>query len=263
MAQKAVEPWLVEAAKRRVAGFTEALRTVDDTSVSVPNLEWSVATLAQHVACLPSFWDTQHDLGSDFVRPADFGAFADQARAHIIETDAGQLADLIEAEFEDFISKLADDPQRWLYGVETAASNMLGLVINETVIHGMDLAAVTGTLAPTFEEREAHVAVSAMMTTTPCFIDEDRAKAQPDGVYHVSFKGGKDYTWTKAGGTLSITEGKPDKPDARMKADPTMFLLSSLGRVSQIKAGLSGKMMATGRRPWRFLSLPKMVIDDV
>ncbi len=70
-------------------------------------------------------------------------------------------------------------------------------------------------------------------------------------------------TWTKEGGELRISEGKPARPDAKMKADPVMFLLSSLGRVSQARAALSGKMRVSGRRPWRFLGLSKIVVDGV
>ena len=102
-----------------------------------------------------------------------------------------------------------------------------------------------------------------MMLTTPSFVDEGRAGAQPDGVYHVRFRGGNDYTWTKRRGTLAIERGRPDRADARLSADPATFLLASLGRVSQVRAALSGGMIAYGLRPWRFVGLGTIAIDGV
>jgi len=258
-----VEPWLIEAARQRVAEFSTQLRSAGDTGVPVPNLEWTAADLAQHVASLPSYWDGLHEHGADFERPADFAFFADNSRAHIKETDGPALATLIDSEFDGYITRLANDPPRWLYGLEATASDMLGMVLNETIIHGIDLAGVTGATPPEFERREANAVIGGFMVTTPFFIDANKAQARPDGVYYVSFKEGKEFTWTKSGGALTIVEGRPAKADATMKADPAMFLLSSLGRVGQVRAALSGKMVVTGRKPWRFLGLAKMAIDGV
>lgn len=39
--------------------------------------------------------------------------------------------------------------------------------------------------------------------------------------------------------------------------------MASLGRISQVRAGLSGKMITYGRKPWRFLGLGKIASDGV
>lgn len=259
-----VEPWLVEAVRHRVTLFTDQLRGLADTAVKVPNLDWTVADLGQHVACLPSYWRGFENAGAGFVPPDDFAAFSDAARAHITEADPIQLAALIDSEFGAYLLHLAEaDPTIWVYGVETGPRTLYGFCLNELIMHGQDLAGVTGADAPSYDQREANVGVDAMMVTVPCFIDPTKAAAQPDGVYRVSFKGGNDYTWTKQGRELRIEPGRPDRADAHMKADPAMFLLSSLGRVSQIRAALSGKMITYGKRPWRFLGLGTMAVEGV
>ena len=256
--------WPIDMARSRVAEFAAQLRTVKDGDTPVPNLEWSVANLGQHVAGLPAFWSEQHEGGDVFERPADFKAYSESFQGRIDESDPSKLADLIESEFAGFLTAVQERTgDHWLYGLKTNADNMFGLVINETVLHGRDLAAVTGQSPPMFDTAEANLAVGAMMATTPAFIDEAKAKKQKDGVYHVKFRGGKDFTWTKRGGTLTIEEGIPKKPDAKLNTDPAMFLMSSLGRVSQIQAALSGKMFSYGRKPWRFLGLATMAIDGV
>lgn len=263
MSDGALEDWLLGSVTSRLTDFTAQLRTAD-ASVQVPNLEWTVADLGQHVACLPSFWRNQHQAGDHFEQPENFAAYSDQARAHITDSDPNSLADICIAEFETFLDELAEpDATRWLYGRATNAANMVGLAINELVLHGRDLAAVTGAQAPSFDRREANAAVDGIMVTTPSFIDASKASAQPDGVYHVHFRGGRDYTWTKRGPQLDIAEGRPQRADARLSADPATFLLVSLQRAGQISAALSGKMVAYGLRPWRFYGLGAIAVDGV
>jgi len=258
------DEWLITAARERVGAFTDQLRTADDGNAEVPNLEWTVADLGQHIACLPSLWNSLHEGGDVFDPPARWANFSDQARAHITNTDPGALADLIDEEFDAYIDMLAaGDEPRWVYGLEMPRPEALALIINETVMHGLDLAAVTGATKPSYTDREAHLGAAATMLLTPVFIDPDKVLRQPDDVYHVKFRGGKDYTWTKSGATLTITEGKPAKAAAHLNSDAAMFLLSSLDRVGQVRAALSGKMVTYGWKPWRFLGLGTVAADGV
>ena len=122
---------------------------------------------------------------------------------------------------------------------------------------------MSGAAKPSYERREANLAVDAIMVTTEFFVDEAKAQAQPDGVYHLQFRGGHDYTWTKQGGRLMIVQGRPAKADARMNADPAKFLMTALGRYGPIRAGLTGGMVAYGRKPWRFVGLGTIAVDGV
>ena len=264
MNESAVEAWMAEAVRQRARAFADQLRACAHGGIPVPNLEWTVADLGQHVACLPAFWEDQHAHGADFQRPDDFAACSDAARAHITETEPNHLAAQIERELDDYLELLAaGDGQRWLYGVPTTASNMCGLALNELVLHGRDLAAVTGADKPTFERREANLAVDASMVTTAFFVDEAKARARPDGIYHLRFRGGHHYTWTKRGGELVVEQGRPERADAHLNADPAVFLMTALGRYGQIRAALTGGMLAYGRRPWRFFGLGTVMSDGV
>jgi len=264
MEHAAPEQWVVDSARMRVDAFTGQLRTATDGTAPVPNLEWSVADLGQHVACLPALWSRLHEGGDVFEPPARWADFSDQARSHITEVDPAKLADLIDVEFGSYIDLLASGSEpRWNYAVAMPRTESLALVINETVLHGHDLAAVTGAKKPEYTDREAHIGVAATMRLTPVFVDPDKVAQQPDGVYHVKFRGGKDYTWTKSGPELIITEGKPPKADAHLNTDASMFMLSSLGRVGQVRAALSGKMVSYGRKPWRFLGLGNVAADGI
>ncbi len=259
-----VEPWLLEAVRSRGSAFANQLRTVTNGSAPVPNLQWTVADLGQHVAGLPWHFRDLHEAGEGFTPPDNWATWSDSRRAHITETDPLALADRIDSEFTSIIAELATGANpRWFYGFETSPSTVAAMLVNEGVMHGRDLAAVTGTAPPTLEDREAHAAANATMLATHVFIDPAKAHTQPDGVYHIKFRGGKDFTWTKRGGDLIVTEGKPVKADAHLNADAAMFMLSSLGRVSQAKAILSGRIVSYGWKPWRLLGLEKIVADGV
>lgn len=264
MASPAVDQWLLDAARRQVSNFATELRSVSDPATQVPNLEWTVAELGQHVAGLPWHFQDLHEAGPNFERPNNWAAWSDTRRAHVTTEDVNDLATLIVDGFDALFADLADgDNPRWFYGAQTSPATIASMSLNEAVMHGRDLAAVTGSTPPMLNTREAHAVAEATALNTSVFIDPDKAAAQPDGVYHVKFRGGKSFTFAKAGPDLIVTEGKPPRADAHLSADPAMFMLASMGRIGQVRAALSGKMFSYGRKPWRLLGLEKMVADGV
>ena len=264
MAVKVQDPWLQKSWNHAVEEFVANLRRATDGSRAVPGLDWTVTDLGQHVACLPAYWRARHAEGGHFSPPEDFAAFSNKARAHITETELGELADLVEVEFAAFMAELRNGPAtRWLYGVEVTPAQLSGLGLSELVVHGRDLSGVTHAAEPTLDRAEANLVVDAMMAISPVFVDPDKARAQPDGIYHLAFRGGDSFTWTKRGAELVIERGKPPRADAHLNCDPWIFLLSSLGRIGQVRAAIGGGTIAYGRRPWRFLGLGAIVADGV
>ena len=137
----------------------------------------------------------------------------------------------------------------------------MAMMLSELVLHGRDLAMVTGAAKPELTRQQTNAIIDAISVTTPQFVDPTKARALPDGVYHLHFRGGRDFTWRLQDGSLSITRGEPSRPDARLNADPVTFLMSSLGRISDLRAGITGGIVSYGRKPWRFLALGNIVAD--
>ncbi len=254
--------WLRSEVRAEAGRFAEQVRSVDDTGSRVPNLDWSVAGLAAHLAALPPLYEEQHRLGHAFEPPADWAAFADAARAHITTTDADALADLIVEGAEQLTAPDDPDEPRILYGqVTTVANNAAGL-LTECILHGQDLGRLTGT-KPTFGRRQALAGLEQQMTLTPVFVDPAKA-ARLAGTYGLRFRGGSDFTYRIDGdGRLTVDRGWPDRADARLNADPATFIASSLGRINPVVAGLTGKIVAYGRKPWRLAQLADAVVDGV
>src|SRR5690606_41294437 len=55
----------------------------------------------------------------------------------------------------------------------------------------------------------------------------------------------------------ALTIGESGRPDVRITADPATWLLLVYGRGSAARAALTGKVVASGRRPWLAPGLAK------
>ena len=60
-----------------------------------------------------------------------------------------------------------------------------------------------------------------------------------------------------------MSDGKPSGAAAHLIADPATFVMLSLGRVSQVKAALTGKVIAYGRKPWLLARLDAAKVAGV
>jgi uncharacterized protein (TIGR03083 family) len=255
--------WLKSEVTEAAAAFSQQLLQVADTSVRVPNLEWSVADLAAHLISLPDVYHRLDDLGEAFEAPPDWDEFSRQARAHVTEVDPRVLGESLEQEARRFVEDLGPEPSAtyMLYGLPTTVGNVAAGYLGELLVHGQDLGRLTG-IKVGLDGRQAMAIARQYMTLAPAFVDATRARAA-EGTYHVRLRGGTDYTYRVHDGTLTVVEGKPEHSDAHLVADPTAFVLVSLGRISSIRAGLTGKVFGYGRRPWLLRSLARIRADGV
>lgn len=256
--------WLAAEVRTVAAEFSDQLRSISDSATPVPGLDWTVAELAAHLISLPELYRVQNSLDGPFVAPEKWADFSVACRAHITETDPSRLADQLRDEIESWLSELGPDGggPRLLYGQVTTGKNVTVGVLVELIMHGMDLAELTGAKVTMTSER-ALAALPNMMTLVPAFIDPVVA-SRCVGVYHLRFRGGPEYTYrVDADGRIVVSDGKPAKADVHLVADPATFLLLSLGRTGQFKAALTGKVMAYGRKPWLLARLESAKVDGV
>lgn len=232
----------------------------------VPNLDWTVAELAAHLASLPGVYRAQNANGQRFERPDDFDRFSAEQRSRIDTSDLDAVAALLHDEVTDLLAELdAEDDidgTRWLYGLPTTHRNLAAGVLNELVVHGQDLAALGGT-APVMTRERANAILPAIFAIMPIFVDPAKAR-RAQGVYHLSFRDGADWRYEIDGdGHLTVEPGRPEHPNAHLRADPATFLLVGLGRRNPIVAALTGRMVVWGRRPWRFARTADISVDGI
>lgn len=254
-----------EAQLRRLADEGRSAGGVAAESLRVPNLEWTVRDLAAHLVSLPQLYQDLNRAAEPFQTPASWPDYSRATRAHLDELDTVSLADRLQPETERLLEHLGDDgAEPWALYRETTVAKVGAGYLGELLMHGQDLAALTGSSVEITTE-QGHAVVAAMMTLAPAFVDPAAARRCP-GVYHLRFRGGdrvQDYTYWVAAGRLSVAEGRPQRADARMVADPAAFALVAMGRMSQGRAGLTGRIIGYGRKPWKLIALGQVRVDGV
>lgn len=258
-------PWLRNEVTSALDEVTSTLEGLDGTA-TVPNLTWTVADLAAHLACLPQVYRTQDELGPDFETPDDFAPFSDLGRAHIDTTDLASVVSLLRAEVTGLVEEVDGhhDPgrARWLYGQSTTHANVVAGLLAELLIHGHDLHPLSGR-SFTVTRDQAAVIVPAMLTVMPAFIDRSKAR-RAAGVHHLWLR--PDDHWAyhiSDDGEVEVRHHRPRRPDSHLWVDPVAFLLVGLGRRHPLMATLTGQMVAWGRRPWKLAATANMTVNGI
>lgn len=254
--------WLRAETRAAATNFASQLRSLQDGSARVSNLDWTVAQLGAHLASLPELYRTQNELAV-FEPPPDWARFSIDAAAPITDRGTASLADQVETNTAAFIDELGSDPSaaRTLYGQSTTAGWAAGGLLSEFILHGADLGGLTGQKCR-LGRRQANAAIPQMMVLAPTFVDPEKAKGL-DGTYGLRFRGGSEWTYVLQDGVLTVTEGRPSKADAHISADAAAFIRVALGRMNQFAPALTGKVVVWGRKPWRMLQLGDIAVDGV
>lgn len=174
------------------------------------------------------------------------------------ERDCGVLADRIDARaqeyFEECAGSSADELRPWLVEGSTARlSTLTCYLLNETVVHGYDIAradqrrwkiepshaamVLAGFIVPVIQALDSGALVS------------DRA-AGVRASYDLRIRGGSRFHLVFDSMTLRVDEPSSRGADCHISADPIAFLMVLWGRQSQWKAIANGRLTAWGRKPW-------------
>ncbi|GAA4884027.1 maleylpyruvate isomerase family mycothiol-dependent enzyme [Kitasatospora terrestris] len=134
-----------------------------------------------------------------------------------------------------------------------------GLLLSESLVHGLDIARGAGlpwTIAP---EDASLVLGQAMPTMMPLALDPVRA-AGVSVAFDLALRGGPRLAVVVDDGRATVTRDAPPRAyDCRITADPTAFLLVSFRRTPMWKAVATGRIRATGRRPWLAPGLSRLI----
>ena len=187
------------------------------------------------------------------------------------ERDPGVLAARIEAAAAEFLALTAggslDRGCGWLGdGTTISLASLTCHLLNETLVHGHDLAqaegrrwsidpghatlVLIGFIVPTFQRLDPRT-----------FVDQGRG-AGVRAVFDIRLRG-RDRArmfFVIDRGTLSVeAPSARHKVDCVVSADPSAFLLVAWGRQSQWGAAGRGRITAWGRRPWRAFELATLM----
>jgi hypothetical protein len=263
-----------DALREEVRRVTTLLRSIDDPLRPALG-QWNLGEVAMH---LSQVWGglsglTRQDLTlfQELV-PSLTGAAGDAPLRNIgelgemtvlaVKSDPERhprvLADRIEAQAQEYFSAcVGADPQAarpWLVQGVTVDQSMLTYhLLNETVMHGYDIAHAAGRRWKIEPVHAAMVVgrflIPVMRALGRTMVDAGTA-AGLHATYDLRIRGGDRFHFIFNDGALSVEDPSLRTVDCHISADPVAFLMVAWARQSQWTAIATGKLLAWGRKPW-------------
>ncbi|WP_405461344.1 maleylpyruvate isomerase family mycothiol-dependent enzyme [Streptomyces sp. NBC_00101] len=262
---------LREAIRETAEDIATLLRGVSDTSVAVPGSAWTVGEAAAHLALAN---ELMADLAAGHERP-----YGDGTPESLAPANARALAAFGERRAQPLAAMIVEQAEAFLVAAERSRTGRPGAAADRSALntplgpmdravlasyllthmlgHGHDLARALRRPHMIDDGRVA-LCVPFLLRVMPRVADT-AATARLTARYGVRLRGGGPaFGVTLADGTVTVTEGPPERPDCTVVIDPVAFLLIALGRRDTWRAMARGQVFAVGRKPWlgpRFPSL--------
>ncbi|GHG16710.1 MULTISPECIES: maleylpyruvate isomerase N-terminal domain-containing protein [Amycolatopsis] len=264
-----VEQWhRVRAALPEVGGrFADLLTGVGDPHARALG-DWSIAEAASHVGMIALMYPSmiRGDGGPlplpGLKEPIDAVSVDTIAGMNALglqlhpERDPVRLAARLRADIAELLLVSADlDPEKpvwWLGGSRVPVAGVLAHLVNEMLIHGLDIARAIGRPWPVPARLEAlflELFLFGMVRNDLGRLLDD-ATPSPRRIA-VEFRSAHT---TPA--VLALQHGRlryeePDgTADVRLRFDPAVLVPMMFGRISRIRALLTGGVRIGGPRPW-------------
>jgi hypothetical protein len=257
---------------QRVTALLRSVRRPDAPSVG----EWSLGDVAMHLSqawiVVPGLarrdLSEVHELMPDVNdRPGpsllsdvwELGGVTALGVRSDPERDLGVLADRIEERAAAFFALASGasalDRRPWLVeGIEVRLPTLTYHLLNETIVHGYDIAHADGRRWPIDRSHAASVIDGFLIPIIQrldrrAMVDQDAA-AGLRATYELHVRGGASHVWAFDDGALTIEAPSSRRIDCHLSADPADLLLVAWARKSQWSAIGRGKLVAWGRKPW-------------
>lgn len=264
-----------DALAGEVARVTALLRSVADPHAAAVG-GWTLSETAMH---LSQVWIVVPGMADDDLSGAyevvperrgtagaslitDVWELGDVTRSGVsgdTERDPTVLADRIEDRARRFLERLdaevAATSHAWLVeGTTVTTTTLVCHLLNETIVHGYDIARAAGRKWPIVRRHAAMViegfvfpVVSAL--DPRAMVDQQSAEGLRAN-FEVHIRGGGNHLFSYDNGTLLIERPGERRVDCHLSVDPAAMLLVVWRRRSHWPAIARGQLVAWGRKPW-------------
>jgi uncharacterized protein (TIGR03083 family) len=244
-----------------VAGrrLVDLLRAVPDPSAPVEGLRWTIGELTTHLAARTELFagylaGTAQPEGA-ITEIADHNERQIRELADVpFDTHVELIAASVSAFVETTKGRLGTDPYPWYSGLVVDVATGTGLALAEVLVHGHDVARSIGQrwrLSPD----DARTIARASLVLAPYYVDPTVTRGR-HVTHRLLVRGGPRVRVRIDDGTAVLEEA--DGPaDCTIRAEPVAFVLLSFGRTSRWRAAARGRLLATGRRPWKALAFSR------
>jgi len=249
--------------------FAELFSSVDPGAMATR--KWTVADTAAHVTAI-ALWNTALARSGEVQAPYPWNVVGEQARMTTVDTvyklndevlkrfterDPQVLAKQLRTHIGDMLATSAKlDPDRpigWLGGSYIPLAALFAHLSNELHIHGRDIARATGrrwVIQPAYAAQFFELFVAGVTRHgVGRLLYKDRGSSRSRVAVRFQSRYSEPVTFVLDNGVVTVADG--DAPvDVRVWCDPVTLNLMLFGRVSQVRAVLSGKVRVSGPRPW-------------
>ncbi|NEC10438.1 maleylpyruvate isomerase N-terminal domain-containing protein [Streptomyces sp. SID7909] len=256
----------------------ELLRAVSDPDAASGVPEWTVGDVGTHLAAVYLAYtslvsgDGAMDWGD--IPPPGEGTFAERITAinersvTVFERERrAQVPEFIAEQCETFLrvteGMAPDTPVAppWYDEMPFTLATLTGLMLSETLVHGLDVARGARLTWPIGDEEARLVLGQSMPTMMTAALDPVKAKGVRIA-FDLAIKDGPSLAVVVDDGTVTVTRDAPPRAyDCRIVAAPATFLLVSFRRTPIWKAVATGRMRAGGRKPWLAVRLGQLVVS--
>lgn len=236
-----------------VERYAQLMDSLPDTSIAIPDSEWTIRDAAAHVAGGTLRMTALAEGEASTVPTVDKEFLAGRARkliAEIPETDGKKLADRMREALARVMAVTAtrsgDQPIVFHGGLRMNLAELVSLYLGEYLLHGYDIAVATGSPWP-IDPGYAALAVEGFR---PCYsgIFNPAAAAGLEGTYRLD-TAGTDPFFVRIGNGTCEQPSRSGSVDCVITADSVTALLVMSGRLSQWAAIALGRLAFSGRRP--------------
>jgi uncharacterized protein (TIGR03083 family) len=273
-----------DALRDEVRRLTTLMRSITDPTIPAVG-GWNIAEVAMHlsqnwmlvagqarqdVSRYKAVVPGTHEVAGNSVIP-DMWDNADMNERGLksdTERNLAVLADRIEQRAQEYLGECAghspDELRQWtVEGTTLPLSALTCNLLNETIMHGYDMARAAGRK---WRIEPAHAAmvieqffVPVMQTCDPqTFVNADKAAGR-QATYQVHLRGGGRCNWIFDNGSLTLEEPSTRPVDCHILADPPAFFMVFWQRQSQWNAIVKGQLLAWGRKPWLGLKFRSLI----
>ncbi|MDG4793953.1 maleylpyruvate isomerase family mycothiol-dependent enzyme [Micromonospora sp. WMMD1082] len=247
--------------------FAELVRSTDPATMCTAH--WSVADTLAHVASLAWYYvglvDREHPPlpvpgFDDYLREVTVDTVADMndvLLTHLAERRPEPLLDRLCADVDRVLAACAgrapDETVRWVGDARVPLAGLYAHLVNELLIHGYDVARATG--RPwSLPGREAALYLELFMVGVVRhgygrLVDGGAPPSERRIVVEFRSAYTEPVRFQLLRGRVSFPDPSV-RPDVRIDYDPGTLNLVMFGRVSKVRAVLTGGMRVGGRRPW-------------
>jgi uncharacterized protein (TIGR03083 family) len=262
-AQHSIQEPLPVGLERAIRGTAADIATLlpdgCDTSVPVPDSQWTLGEAAAHLALAN---ELMADLAAGRERPYGDGTPQSLAAANAQSLDAFRerraqpLASMIVEQAEAFIEAVrrrASDESVAGPALVTPLGPMdrpilASYLLTHMLGHGYDLARALH-LPHMIDRERVGLCMPFFLSVMPRVADP-AAVADLTVRYTVRLRGGPAFGVSLADGAVVVSPAPLERPDCTILIAPVAFFLIALGRRNPWRAMAQGQIHAWGRKPW-------------